>query len=165
MKKCCFCSSISKNGVTLIELLVVVLIIGILAAIALPQYQKAVLRSRVAEVKVTLKSLVEAGDLWLLRTGQTGMFPINDELDIQWPESPYWDFDWDDADNTGLSACATPKQDGLGDLLVCYTSNRMVTSDLAGKWWCAALDEQGHKTCQRLGGRLVEEYDGVYELP
>ncbi len=165
MKKCCFCGSISKNGFTLIELLVVVLILGILAAIALPQYQKAVLRARVAEVKVTLKSLVEAGDLWLLRTGQTGMFPINDELDIQWPESPYWDFDWDDGDNTGLSACAFPKQDGWGNLLVCYTSNRMVTDDLAGKWWCSASDEQGSRTCQKLGGKAIEEYDEVYELP
>ena len=58
-----------KKGFTLIEILVVVLVVGILAAVALPQYQKAVWRSRSAEIKVFAKNLADAQGVHYLNSG------------------------------------------------------------------------------------------------
>ena len=52
----------NKKAFTLIELLVVVLIVGILAAIALPQYQKAVARSRLTGLMTIGKNVSDALD-------------------------------------------------------------------------------------------------------
>ena len=60
----------NKQAFTLIELLVVVLIIGILAAVALPQYQKVVEKSKATQAITLLKSLVAAADTYYLANGE-----------------------------------------------------------------------------------------------
>ena len=71
------------NAFTLIELLVVVLIIGVLAAVAVPQYQKAVEKSKATQALTLLKTLGKAADIYYLEKGQT---PTKfEQLDISLP--------------------------------------------------------------------------------
>ena len=72
------------GGFTLIELLVVVLIIGILAAVALPQYEKAVNRARYTQAQTMLNSLYRAEKVYYMANGSyTTHFS---DLDIDVPK-------------------------------------------------------------------------------
>lgn len=73
----------NNKGFTLIELLVVVLIIGILASTALPQYTKAVEKSRATEAITLVSDIAKAESVYALGTNSF----TNDlnALDIQMP--------------------------------------------------------------------------------
>ena len=79
-KERCLLGYLDAKAFTLIELLVVVLIIGVLASVALPQYQKAVWKSRAMQLITAVKSV---------NTAQTAYYMANNtyansfsELDI-----------------------------------------------------------------------------------
>ena len=58
------------GGFTLLEMLVVVLIIGILAGIALPQYEKSVIKANFAEAYIKLKAAAQIEEMCRLQTGE-----------------------------------------------------------------------------------------------
>ena len=70
----------NKQAFTLIELLVVVLIIGILAAVALPQYELAVEKSRIGQILTALRTLQQAEESYYLANGE--YTPNMEDLDV-----------------------------------------------------------------------------------
>ena len=159
----------SKAAFTLIELLVVVLIISILAAVAVPQYTKAVRKARIAEAKVLLKSLVDATDMFYLANGTDVAWSI-ENLDIDVPsDTKNWMIYIDDClcggiatSKCGCVAVAEPKwENGYG--IAYYSSNYSggpEEDEYAGKFTC--VDDADTGICSGLSSKPINENE--YEL-
>ena len=158
------------GGFTLIELLVVVLIIGILAAIAVPQYELAVEKARAAEALSVLKSIKQAGDLCVLQQGlpedRDGCY--FDEIDLDLPgfdcSNPMYcngkNFEYS-CDEGG---CMKPFANPAGNLDYYF----LVVSDYDYDYknTCYGGNAKGQRLCKALGGKQIAVQGDliIYEL-
>ncbi len=90
----------NRRGLTLIELLVVILIVGILAAVAVPIYTNYMLRARRSDAKTVLEQVRAAQEMW---RAERGSYAINDGNGtavaklvntMGVPPSPVFDYNW-----------------------------------------------------------------------
>ena len=156
-------SKLTSKGFTLIEMLVVVLIIGILAAIALPQYRKTVEKAKVSEALMNIKAIEDTMHRYILVNGfpsERTFFKDFADIDLfnnEWAEEDYYrgkDFDyWALCTTEGCGIEVYRKQE--------YALIVFINSDGAISHSCATqINDKGRFMCQYLESLGWEYYEG-----
>ena len=142
-----------RNGFTLIELLVVVLIIGILAAVAVPQYQVAVAKSRAAQLFVRMDALDKAVRLYELANGKWPTDVQTLDLGIMEKGATFGKTSGSNFAHTGIiyvdgSECGVfyPNQEEME----CKNQDLALISVLHHLTWCVGISAAGEKICKSL---------------
>ena len=167
------CFNQAKQGFTLIELLVVVLIIGILAAVALPQYQVAVLKSRLATAQAVIPSIVQAAEAYYLANGDYGPDSLKDlDIDLENCESYSGNrrkcgsviLDLDNGWGN-LSRIRGSVIDSNETMLIDYDYYLRHSATYPNERHCVAYTDTAHKVCKSMGGTLLPNSTSEYLLP
>ena len=156
-----------KKGFTLIELLVGVLIIGILSAVALPQYEKAVFKARVATVLPLMRRWYDALAMYKLENGNYNSLDPN-ALGVDWPEGwtiTRYSNSYSGKDPKGIWNCSgnTNQRGGVSctykdgtTQIEYYQPDEPFSTNLAGKRTCYySNDAKAEKNCKALGGKKI----------
>ena len=141
----------NNQAFTLIELLVVVLIIGILAAVALPQYQVAVGKARVSGIMTFMSAIRKAEQVYRLANGT---YTVNfDELDIDRPAGSTLA---DGEASFGNWKCWLwiSSSDSSHGSVNCISANRKIPSMILNfhneEWECEAYNTYSQNICKSL---------------